>query len=184
MSTRVAVVDDHDRFVRWEDRRVVHREQLLHRSIHVLVFTTSAATNAAAPRLVLQKRHEDKLTFAGHWDLSCSGHVDEEDYTRGPDDDLDRVYATCARRELEEELGVTPELTFVGHFGAVPGVHYEQIHLYRAVSDGPFAPQADEIEELRSVTHAELEALLTRAREPHTPTLAIFARLAHERGWW
>jgi 16S rRNA (adenine1518-N6/adenine1519-N6)-dimethyltransferase len=183
MSTRVAVVDDRDRFLRWEERAVVHREQLLHRSVHVLVFT-SARPNADAPppRLVIQKRHQDKLTFAGHWDVSCSGHVDEEDYPRGPDDELDRVYAVCARREIEEELGIAPELTFVGHFGPVPGVHYEQIHLYRGTSDGPFVPQAEEIEELRSVTRTELEGLL--AREPHTATLAIFARLAHSRGWW
>ena len=181
MSSRVAVVDDQDRFVRWEDRRVVHRDKLVHRSIHVLVFDASRTADAAR-RLLIQRRHANKLTFASHWDASCSGHVDEEDYPRGPDDDLDAVYDACARRELEEELGVRPELAFVGHFGPVAGVHYEQIRLYRATSAGPFVPQADEIEALRTVTYGEIEALLTTDR--CTGTLAIFARLAHARGWW
>ena len=178
MSARVAVVDDKDRFVRWEDRRAVHRDKLVHRSIHVMVFDASR-------RLVIQRRHRDKLTYASHWDISCSGHVDEEDYARGPDDDLDAVYARCAERELEEELGIPgarARLVFSGHFGPVRDVHYEQIHLYRTTSDGPFTPQADEIEELRSITPQELEALLLHDR--CTGTLAMFGRLARQRGWW
>jgi len=88
---RVAVVDEHDRFIRWEDRRIVHRDRLVHRTIHVLLFTTDG-------RFVIQRRQDDKLTFPGHWDLSCSGHVEEPDYPAGPDDRLDIVYAGCAAR--------------------------------------------------------------------------------------
>jgi isopentenyldiphosphate isomerase len=175
MSSRVAVVDENDRFVRWEDRRAIHRGKLLHRSIHVMVFDASR-------RLVVQRRHRDKATYASHWDVSCSGHVDEEDYAKGPDDDLDTVYLRCAERELEEELGIRAPLVFAGHFGPVADVHYEQIHLYRTTSDGPFTPQADEIEELRTVTPQEVEALALHDRV--TGTLVMFGRLARQRGWW
>lgn len=170
---RVAVVDDADHFVRWAERPEVHRDRLVHRSVHILVVDSVG-------RLVIQLRHRDKLTYPLHWDISCSGHVEEPDYLRGPDDDLDLVYEGCAGRELEEELGIRAELTYLAHFGPEPGVHYEQIHLFRASSDGPFTAQAEEIEALRSVTPAELDAIT----EPCTGSLRQITSIARARGWW
>lgn len=164
MAGRIAVVDGSDRFLRWEERRAVHERRLVHRSIHVVLFDSRG-------RLLLQRRHRDKQTYPGHWDLSCSGHVEESDYPGGPDDDLDRVYADVARREVQEELGVEVDLTEVGHFGPTAGVHYEQVRLFRGTSDGPFTAQADEVEDLRHVTRAELASV-----EPQTETLRWFAR--------
>ena len=58
-----------------------------------------------------------------------------------------------ARRELEEELGVTG-VTLVprGVFAPVEGVHYEFVAVYRTVADGPFRLQETEVEEVREVT--------------------------------
>lgn len=173
---RVAVVDDHDRFVRWEDRRVVHRDRLVHRSIHVLLFDRQG-------RLVLQRRKDDKLTYPSYWDLSCSGHVEEPDYLAGPDERLDIVYAGCAARELEEELSVHAPLEDLGRFGPEPGVHYEQIALYRAKHDGPYVAQPEEVAEIRAVTPAEYDALVASGA-PCTPTLLAFVKLSRARGWW
>src|SRR6476659_3830313 len=101
MAGRIAVADESNRFVRWEERRTIHEQQLVHRSIHVVIFDSTG-------RLLIQRRHASKQTYPRYWDVSCAGHVEESDYTRGPDDDLDAVYAAVAAREVEEELGVTP----------------------------------------------------------------------------
>lgn len=164
MGGRIAIVDDEDRFLFWEERKAVHEQRLVHRSIHVVLFDSGG-------RLLLQRRHRDKQTYPGHWDLSCSGHVEESDYPGAPDEDLDRVYADVARREVLEELGVEVALTEVGRFKPTEGVHYEQIRLFRGTSDGPFTAQADEVEDLRHVTRAELAAI-----EPQTSTLRWFTR--------
>jgi isopentenyldiphosphate isomerase len=176
MAGRIAVVDDQDRFQFWEDRRVVHEKRLVHRSVHVLLFDTRG-------RLLLQRRHRSKQTHPGHWDLSCCGHVEESDYLpQGPDHELDRVYAEVARREVEEELGVRVVLEPLGHHGPTPGVHYEQIRLFRGTSDGPFTAQKEEVEDLRHVTRADLEAM---QGEPLTGTLRWFTRnVADLRGEW
>jgi isopentenyldiphosphate isomerase len=167
MSGRIAVVDADNRFLRWEDRATIHRERLIHRSIHVLLYDS-------AGRLVLQRRHPGKQTFPDHWDLSASGHVEESDYLGGPDDRLDEVYARVAARELEEELGVVTPLERLGRFAPQPGLHYEWIHLFRGVSDGPYVAQPDEVAEIRAVTDAE--RLVLGARAPFTPTLLWFTR--------
>ncbi|MCA8920507.1 MAG: NUDIX domain-containing protein [Planctomycetes bacterium] len=175
MAGRIAVVDDANAFLRWEDRRTIHVERLVHRSIQVMLFDTQG-------RLVVQRRHRDKQTHPSTWDLSCAGHVEESDYPAGPDDDLDRVYAEVAAREVEEELGVTPQLVELGHFPPEPGVHYEQIRLFRGTSDGPFTLQPDEVEELTHLAPADFDAFA--AREPVTEALRYFVRWARANGVW
>jgi isopentenyldiphosphate isomerase len=170
--SRIAVVDDADRFVRWEERRVVHERQLPHRSVHILVFDSAA-------RLVVQLRHATKQTWPRYWDTSVSGHVDEGDYVAGLDAQLDEVYARAARRELDEELGLSTPLELLGHFAPEPGIHYEQYHLYRSLSDGPFVFPSDEIEAVRALTAAQLDAL-----EPVTPSLRAQVAWLRSRGLW
>lgn len=168
MPGRIAVVDDANRFVRWEDRTTIHEQQLVHRSIHVVIFDSEG-------RLLIQRRHASKQTYPRYWDVSVAGHVEESDYLGGPDERLDEVYAMVAAREVQEELGVSPALGFVGAFGPEPGVHYEQIHLFRGVSDGPFTLQADEVEEHRFLAPADYQAFLS-SHEPITQTLRWWIR--------
>jgi isopentenyl-diphosphate Delta-isomerase len=164
---RVAVVDLQDRFVRWTDRVEIHRLRLPHRSANVLLYDSRG-------RLLLQRRDDTKATDPGVWDLSSSGHVEEDDYLGGPDERLDEVYLGAARRELLEELGVTAALTPVGHFPPEPGVHYEQLRLFRGVSDGPFVLQPGEVSAIVQVTADELARRLA-GPEPHTGALRWLA---------
>jgi isopentenyldiphosphate isomerase len=165
VAGRIAVVDAANRFVRWEARRVIHEQRLVHRSIHVLLYDT-------AGRLLIQRRHAAKQTYPRYWDVSCAGHVEESDYLGGPDDRLDEVYAAVAAREVSEELGVAPALAFAGRFAPEPGVHYEHLALYRGTSDGPFTLQADEVEEHRMLARDEVSDFV--AGEPVT----------HALRWW
>lgn len=166
MSGRIAVVDDANRFVRWEERRTIHEQQLVHRSIHVVIFDSHG-------RLVVQRRHATKATYPRYWDVSVAGHVEESDYLGGPNEQLDEVYAAVAAREVQEELGVSPALTFEGAFGPEPGVHYEQIQLFRGVSDGPFTLQPDEVEEHRLIAPQDWPAFLASGE-----------LITHALRWW
>ncbi|MCX5743080.1 MAG: NUDIX domain-containing protein [Proteobacteria bacterium] len=173
MAGRIAVVDEANHFVRWELRHTIHEQRLVHRSVHVLVFDS-------AGRLLVQRRHADKQTFPRYWDSSCAGHVEESDYGVGAglDDELAEVYRAVAVRELTEELGIVVDVELMAWLAPEPGVHYEQIALYRARSDGPFTLQADEVEEYQLLAPAEL-AVLFASDEPVTPTLRyLWARFA------
>lgn len=178
MPGRIAVVDAENRFLRWEERRRVHEERLVHRSIYALVFDQ-------AGRLLIQLRHRDKQTFPSTWDVSCAGHVEESDYPGGPDEAVDAVYREVAARELEEELGIpaTTPLDELGHVPPIDGVHYEQIRLFRVTANGPFALQEEEVEEVRFVTPSELEAL-DQAGLPLTNALRYFTGWLRARGEW
>jgi isopentenyl-diphosphate delta-isomerase type 1 len=174
---RIAVVDDDNRFVRWEPRRLIHEQQLVHRSVYVLVFD-------AEQRLVIQQRHRDKQTWPRYWDISCAGHVGEDDYANGPEQDVDCAYELAAARELAEELGVTAPLALLGHFGPRDGVGYEQIRLFRATWAGPITVQPEEVEAFRWISAAEFAALADDDDARFTPALRHFGALARTRGWW
>ena len=89
-SELLDVVDFNDIVVDSKSRGEVHRLQLPHRSIHVLVFNANGD-------LLLQKRSMQKDECAGMWGSSCAGHVEAGQH-----------YATTVVREFEEELGIEP----------------------------------------------------------------------------
>ncbi len=175
--SRIAVVDADNRFLRWEPRATVHAERLPHRSVHILLFD-------AQGRFVAQRRHPDKLTYADCWDIACCGHVEEQDYLRGPDDDLDAVYARVAARELSEELGVDPPLTQIWSSAPIAGVHYEHLRLFRGVAAGPYRIQTEEVAEVRAFPREELRALLQDPAAKVTHTLRYFIDWLEQTGGW
>src|SRR3989442_704060 len=81
------VVNEGDEVIGQKPRSEIHRLNLKHRAVHVLVFN-------ARGELFLQKRSMKKDCFPGAWDSSASGHLDTGE-----------SYDACAVRELREELG-------------------------------------------------------------------------------
>ena len=126
---------------------------LLHRAAHVLVFFADG-------RLLLQKRAANKRIQPGKWDASVGGHL-----AMGED------YLTGARRELAEELGL-PETTPLEHLFDVEirnEIESEDARVFKAVSEGPFNFQKEEIDEVRFFTPEELKD--PRWRKEFTPCL-------------
>ena len=126
---------------------------LLHRAAHVFVFSRDG-------RVLLQKRSAAKRIQPGKWDASVGGHL-----SAGED------YLTGARRELAEELGL-PEETPLEHLFDVEirnEIESEDARVFKAVSEGPFDFQKEEIDEVRFFTPEELKD--SRWRQLFTPCL-------------
>lgn len=174
--SRLAVVDSENRFLRWSDRAEIHSAFLPHRSIQVLVLDS-------ADRLIVQRRHRKKLTYPSTWDISCAGHVEEVDYLGGPDERLPEVYESVARRELEEELGISVPLERLGYCAPLEGVHYEHFDWFLARSDGPFTLQETEVEALRAIARQDWESFC-RSGEPLTQTLRYLTQRLIDLGRW
>lgn len=126
---RFDVVDEDDRILRTELRRVVHEQNLLHRAVHILVFND-------AGELLLQKRSAWKDREPSKWDSSAAGHLE-------PGED----YAAGAIRETEEELGIRTELRPLGKIRACSNTGREFVEVFEADHDGPFVLPPSEIED-------------------------------------
>ena len=55
----IAVVSDANRFLRWEERTVVHEKRLVHRSVHIAVYDLRG-------RLLVQRRLVCQQTLQDH----------------------------------------------------------------------------------------------------------------------
>ena len=151
------VVDRSDRVIDRASREEVHRNGLLHRSAHLLVFDGSG-------RVLLQKRSMVKDRFPGRWDSSVSGHVDSGE-----------SYDQCIVREAMEEIGIrlaaTPERLF--KVDACDETDQEFSWVYRTYSEGPFSPNEEEISEIGWFTGDEVSHLVKTDPESVSPSFAL-----------
>jgi isopentenyldiphosphate isomerase len=140
----IHVSDDDTRILGPISRKICHgNPAVVHRSVHVLVVNSAGA-------LLLQKRSMRKDTQPGKWDTSVGGHVG-----------FGQSYEEAARREAEEELGIElGPLEYLYPSRIRNAVESENIRTFLHLSDGPFSPSEDEIDEIRFWARAEIEAAL------------------------
>ena len=125
------VVDENDHVVAVKTRGEIHAKGLMHRAVHILVFNDEQ-------QLFVQKRSMTKDECPGLWDTSAAGHVDSGE-----------AYASCAIRELAEELGiqVNAPLQYLFQLSPELATGMEHAAVYRYDDNGPFQLQESEIDE-------------------------------------
>jgi isopentenyl-diphosphate delta-isomerase type 1 len=139
----LSVVDDRDQVVGQAPRDQVHRQGLLHRAVHILVFAPDGG-------LYLQKRSAIKDTHPLKWTSSASGHADPGE-----------SYLQAARRELAEELGLDLELEYLGRLPASDLTENEFTQVYLAGT--AMEPRPDPVEILEGRFFSMTEALALAA---------------------
>ena len=115
---------------------------LMHRVAHVLVINRKG-------QILLQKRSMKKDVAPGRWDTSVGGHVDPGE---SPD--------AAALREMKEELGVEGALEFLHSYIHSNPYETELVYTFRAVMDGGFTFNPEEIDEIRFWGLDEIERSL------------------------
>lgn len=150
MEEILDIVNHADEVVGQSTRSDVHRRQLMHRATHIIL------TNSAQ-QIFVQLRSTSKDTNPGLWDTSAAGHVDAGE-----------SYEACAARELEEELGVVVSVDRLIEIGRLPPTTingFEFVRIYTVSSDDPITLEANEIDDGKWVTHAELQHWLSKSPE-------------------
>jgi isopentenyldiphosphate isomerase len=150
------LVDLNDRVIGRVRRGDAHRDpSLIHRSVQTLVFTSDG-------RILLQRRAATKDLFPGYLCASASGHV-----IVGDD------YAQTARRELSEELGVDPAISYVSKARVQSEMETEITALFIARCDGPFTFSPTETAGGAYLSLVDALALRTDTAARITPALRV-----------
>ncbi len=161
------IVDDQDRVVGTARRGECHgNPALVHRTAHVMVFDR-------AGRMLLQKRAASKDIQPGLWDTAVGGHLRPGE-----------SYEQAARREMAEEVGLEPGLPLRELFDARirNATESENTRVFAVTHEGPFRPQAEEIDALRFWSPGEVtQALGTGV---FTPNLEAEIATLRDRGLW
>jgi len=151
------VVDENDNIIAIKTRGEIHAECLMHRAVHILVFNS-------AGELLLQNRSLSKDEQPGKWDSSAAGHVDSGE-----------SYDDCARREIEEELGIRVEQPLEPLFklqaSALTG--YEHCMVYRCEHDGPLVLHPEEIDDGQWLSPAVIDQRVASEDPELTESLCL-----------
>ena len=151
------VVDAQDQVVTSMTRSEVHAQNLLHRSVHVLVMDENH-------RVFLQLRSLDRDCDPDLWDSSVGGHLHSGER-----------YDHAVIRETEEELGIqlqaTPPRLF--KLEASPETAYEFCWVYQIYDNGPFKLDPSEAADGRWFTKEELNDWMSRVPEKLTSSFRL-----------
>lgn len=142
------LIDEYDNVIGTTDKPTAHANRQPHRVAAVYVFN-------AKGELYLQVHKKS----GGKFDNSVGGHV-----TKGED------YTTAAKREAQEELGITQSLTYVSTFLSKEGSSYlHMFGLFECVADKAwrFVPN-DEVEEIIPMKLEDIRNLMKTNPEKFT----------------
>ena len=157
----IVLVDDQDNAIGSTEKTTAHQQGLLHRAFSVFVFNDQK-------QLLLQQRHPDKYHCGGLWTNTCCSHPEPGE-----------PVIAAGERRLQEELGFTVPLTYVGEF-----IYRAEFnnglteHEYDHVLVGHFNGPVTEVnpEEIAKVKWVDLPTLqqgLTTHPELYTPWFGL-----------
>lgn len=130
---------------------------LIHRSVHVVVYSTDGKS------ILLQKRKMTKDIQPGKWDTAVGGHLM-----------VGESYEQAAAREMGEELGIhaADQLRFLFDFKVRNEIESENIRVFAIAYDGPFFPQESELDGVEFFTITDLKLRLNTGKtDDFTPLL-------------
>jgi isopentenyl-diphosphate Delta-isomerase len=140
-----------DSVIGFVERSRAHQDQILHRSGMIFLVRSDG-------KILLQHRSPDKAIFPDCWDSSSSFHV-----TFG------ESYEQAARRELNEETGVSAQLSYLGKFSYHVPPENEIVAVFLCKSDDPI--RIDPAESAGESFHTEKEVNVIAASEKAAPWL-------------
>lgn len=117
----------------------------------------------ASGELALQLRAAHDDSYPSHWDFSAGGGIDE-----GED------HHTAAVRELQEELGITCELEYVGKEVYMDELCIDQLYMYRTTYSGSFTPNLNEVADVVFFSLQKIQEMIDANEKFHPEFLSIW----------
>lgn len=153
----LVMVDENDCEVGSMPKADCHRGTgVLHRAFSIFIFNERG-------ELLLQKRSGEKRLWGGYWSNSVCSHPRKGE-----------SYKAATKRRLQDELGISIELTFQFRFQYQAkfqdiGSENELCSVYTGVHNGPFSVNPTEISEIRFLCPEELDREMARFPDQFTP---------------
>jgi len=149
---RIALVDEADQIVGYEDKLLVHQRGLLHRAFSAVVINTKG-------QWLMHRRALDKYHSGGAWTNTCCSHL-----TQG------ESMAEATRNRLFAEMGIVANPEFIESFYYRAefdnGLTENEIdHVFLARWDGDPDPDPGEVMDWKWSSPEEIEEALIKHPE-------------------
>ncbi len=137
-TQEVVLVNEKDQVLGTMEKIRAHEEGVLHRAFSVIIFNADG-------EMLIHQRANDKYHCGGLWTNACCSHPR-----------LHESPAAAAQRRLEEEMGFTAKMDYLGSF--IYKVKFENgltehefDHMFCGQYDGEIQPHPDEVEDWKYV---------------------------------
>lgn len=163
MEEQVVVVSENDEILGLMEKMNAHENGILHRAFSVFLFNDKG-------EMLLQKRASGKYHSPNQWTNAVCSHPK-----------IDETYLEGAQRRLNEELGITADLTekFSFIYKADVGQNlweHELDHVFTGNYEGNFALNEEEVSEIRYITMQQLDEEMNANPEKFTEWFKIILK--------
>jgi len=160
MNEQVVLVNDEDNPIGVMEKMKAHRKGALHRAFSIFIFNSKG-------ELLLQQRASDKYHSGGKWTNTCCSHP------RPGEEILD-----AAKRRLQEEMGMSCDLTYGFHFYYKAEfdnglIEHEIDHVFFGLSDSLPVFNSSEVQNYQYNSLIDLEKDIQESPEKFTPWFKI-----------
>ena len=164
MEEQVVVVSENDEILGLMEKMNAHENGILHRAFSVFLFNDKG-------EMLLQKRASGKYHSPNQWTNAVCSHPK-----------IDETYLEGAQRRLNEELGITANLTekFSFIYKADVGQNlweHELDHVFTGNYEGNFALNEQEVSEIRYISMQQLDEEMNANPEKFTEWFKIILNL-------
>ena len=176
------VVDSDDNVIGADTKLICHKDKgIRHRAFSVLIFDSLG-------RLLVQKRSSEKITFPGVWANSCCSHpLDVESENDGANG-----VENAAKRKLDQELGITSEITDNWSFNHIGRMEYscrwnedwierEIDHIMVVIADTEVNHNENEISDVLWADASEIARMMEGSGDWAEEVIAPWFRLIWEK---
>lgn len=163
MAEQVVVVSENDEILGLMEKMEAHENGILHRAFSVFLFNDKG-------EMLLQKRASGKYHSPNQWTNAVCSHPK-----------IDETYLEGAQRRLNEELGITADLTekFSFIYKADVGQNlweHELDHVFTGNYEGSFVLNNDEVSEVRYISMQQLDEEMNANPENFTEWFKIILK--------
>ena len=160
MEERVVLVNPQDEVLGLMEKMQAHENALLHRAFSVFLFNNKG-------EMLLQQRAAGKYHSPLQWTNACCSHPRENE-----------SYLDAAKRRLEEELGISAELTERFHFLYKADVgqglwEHELDHVFTGQYKGDFTLNHEEVADIKYISIEDLKREIEEFPERYTEWFKI-----------
>lgn len=160
MEERVVLVNPQDEVLGLMDKMQAHENALLHRAFSVFLFNDKG-------EMLLQQRAAGKYHSPLQWTNACCSHPRENE-----------SYLDAAKRRLEEELGISAELTERFHFLYKADVgqglwEHELDYVFTGQYTGDFTLNHEEVADIKYISIEDLKREIEEFPERYTEWFKI-----------
>lgn len=160
MEERVVLVNPQDEVLGLMEKMQAHENALLHRAFSVFLFNDKG-------EMLLQQRAAGKYHSPLQWTNACCSHPRENE-----------SYLDAAKRRLQEELGISAELTERFHFLYKADVgqglwEHELDYVFTGEYNGDFTLNPEEVADIKYISIDELKREIEESPERYTEWFKI-----------